>query len=122
MRPDATTRRNASPAYLRALIHAAGMKQTEVAAAIGISRRAMQKYLRVGAKHEAPYPVQYAIERLTDPKARVADASEDDLRKLVQHALEQILITRNIPELASLRELGMELRQEFRKREQEGRL
>ena len=58
---------NPDPRYLRGLLDDAGISQRAAARAIGISERAMRYYLSdTAADHRpAPYPVQYAIERLT---------------------------------------------------------
>ena len=61
MTPDASLH-DPRPEYLRALLDQAGMSQREAARRIGISERVMRYYL--AGEREAPYPVQYAIERL----------------------------------------------------------
>lgn len=72
MNPDAT-HHDPSPDYLRALVAASGLSQRAAARQIGISERAMRQYLagrRTAADGTvtpcvAPYPVQYALERLS---------------------------------------------------------
>lgn len=65
--PDASLH-NPDPAYLRGLIAATGLSQRAVADRIGIGHRLLKYYLTTpGQKSEyrvAPYPVQYALERL----------------------------------------------------------
>lgn len=69
MKPDATLH-NPDPAYLRGLLQAAGLTQTEAARRIGVSDRMMRIYLAPpggAAKHiPAPYLVQYALEALAE--------------------------------------------------------
>lgn len=67
--PD-QARHNPDPAYLRGLIDRAGISQREAARRIGISERVMRQYLSdrdAATALEAPYPVQFALERLVDP-------------------------------------------------------
>lgn len=61
MTPDAT-QHDPRPEYLRALVERAGITQRETARRIGISDRLLRHYLH--GSREAPYPVQYAMERL----------------------------------------------------------
>ena len=64
--PDAS-RHDPSPAYLRALIERAGLSQRRAALLIGIDPRALRYYLQSEdhpSRRVAPYPVQYALERL----------------------------------------------------------
>ncbi len=64
--PDAT-RHDPSPTYLRALIARSGMSQRRAAILIGIDPRALRYYLQPEdhpSRRVAPYPVQYALERL----------------------------------------------------------
>jgi len=61
MKPNAS-KHNPDPAYLRELIERAGLSQREAARRIGISERVMRYYL--SGEREAPYPVQYALERI----------------------------------------------------------
>lgn len=66
MRPDAA-RHDPRPEYLRALLQRAGMSQREAARRIGISDRVLRYYLLptdAPTYRPAPYPVQYALERL----------------------------------------------------------
>lgn len=58
---------NPSLRYLRSLIYEKGHTQTSAAAEIGISPRALRRYLSLDADEyrEAPYPVQLALERLS---------------------------------------------------------
>lgn len=69
MNPDATLH-DPRPDYLRALIERAGLSQRGAAARIGVSERKMRYYLAEPgstARHaQAPYPVQYALERLAE--------------------------------------------------------
>ena len=66
MKPD-SIKHNPDPAYLRGLIEKAGVTQRVAAESIGISPRLLRYYLtdRDGDFREAPYPVQYALERLS---------------------------------------------------------
>ena len=53
--------------YLRGLIEAAGLTQREAARRVGVSERMMRYYLtdaESAGYRPAPYPVQFAIERL----------------------------------------------------------
>jgi transcriptional regulator with XRE-family HTH domain len=59
--PDAS-KHDPRPEYLRALLDQTGLSQHATARRIGISERVMRYYL--AGEREAPYPVQYAIERL----------------------------------------------------------
>ena len=65
--PDAA-RHDPCAEYLRGLIESTKLSQRAVAARIGVSFRMLQYYLTSpysGKRYEvAPYPVQYAIERL----------------------------------------------------------
>lgn len=65
MRPDAS-KHDPRPEYLRALLDKAGLSQREAARRIGVSERVMRYYLSTeAADHRAaPYPIQYALERL----------------------------------------------------------
>ncbi|MDR7193341.1 helix-turn-helix transcriptional regulator [Luteimonas terrae] len=66
MTPDAS-KHDPRPDYLRALLEQAGVTQREAARRIGISERLMRYYLAPEAstdRRSAPYPVQYALERL----------------------------------------------------------
>lgn len=73
MKPDAYRCWNPSPTYLRQLIAKAGLTQSQAAAAIGCSPRAMRSYLSTDpASHQdASYPVQFTLEALAGvaPKA-----------------------------------------------------
>lgn len=73
MDADATTH-NPDPAYLRSLLHAAGLSQREAARRIGVSERMMRYYLAdESADHRpAPYSVQFALESLVSPRLRKA--------------------------------------------------
>ena len=68
MRPDSSTH-NPDPRYLRGLLDKAGITQREAAQLIGLSDRAMRYYLS-DVDHPtyraAPYPVQFALESLTE--------------------------------------------------------
>lgn len=65
--PDASLH-NPDPEYLRALIALSGRTQRDVADQIGIGFRLLKYYLTTPSDDKesrvAPYPVQYAIERL----------------------------------------------------------
>ena len=64
--PDARLH-NPDPAYLRKLIERAGLSQREAARRIGVGERVMRCYLaprEAATAQSAPYPVQYALERL----------------------------------------------------------
>lgn len=66
MKPDAT-KYNPDPEYLRALIENAGISQRKAAQIIGVSERVMRQYLAnryATTALDAPYPVQYCLERL----------------------------------------------------------
>ena len=68
MKPDAS-RHDPRPDYLRALLVEAGVSQREAARRIGISERLLRYYLAPETAEDrriAPYPVQYALERLRD--------------------------------------------------------
>lgn len=61
---------NPDPAYLRGLIARAGLSQREAARRIGVSERVMRQYLadrEASSALTAPYPVQFALERLSQP-------------------------------------------------------
>lgn len=65
-RPDAANH-NPDPRYLHELLERAGLNQREAAELIGISDRAMRKYLSevaVKSHTDAPYTVQFALEYL----------------------------------------------------------
>lgn len=66
MTPDAT-RHDPRPDYLRALLVEAGLSQREAARRIGVSERVMRYYL--SGERDAPYPVQFALECLSQPPA-----------------------------------------------------
>lgn len=70
MRPDSSTH-NPDPTYLRELVGRSGLSQRECARRIGVSERAMRKYLALPKpESDAPYPVQFAMECLAaDPSA-----------------------------------------------------
>lgn len=55
---------NPDPEYLRQLVTRSGLSQRAAARAIGISERALRKYLSFADTREAPYTVQYALENL----------------------------------------------------------
>lgn len=85
MKPD-STKHNPNPAYLRSLLEKASLTQRAVAEAIGISPRLLRYYLtdRDGDYREAPYPVQYAIERLMmEPEKLTRDLIESHLFSLI---------------------------------------
>ncbi len=67
MKPDAS-QHDPRPDYLRALLQQAGLSQREAARRLGISERQMRYYLAEPGSTArwaaAPYPVQYALERL----------------------------------------------------------
>lgn len=72
MNAPSATDHNPDPEYLRGLIERAGLSQREAARRIGIGERIMRMYLapRTAATAQtAPYPVQYALERLADSTA-----------------------------------------------------
>lgn len=67
-KPDAS-KHDPRPEYLRALLDKAGVSQRAAARRIGVSERVMRYYLAnplSGDYRTAPYPVQYALEQLTD--------------------------------------------------------
>lgn len=66
-RPDAQLH-NPDPAYLRQLLAIGNYTQSQAAAAIGLSPRAMRYYLtdRAGDHRDAPYVVQFALECLVE--------------------------------------------------------
>jgi hypothetical protein len=68
VKPDAS-KHDPRPEYLRALIETAGLSQRRAAERIGVGERLLRYYL-VAADHQsyrtAPYPVQYALERLAE--------------------------------------------------------
>lgn len=60
---------NPDPAYLRGLIDRAGLSQRDAARRIGVSERVMRQYLAdrsASTALDAPYTVQYALERLAN--------------------------------------------------------
>lgn len=63
MKPDASLH-DPRPEYLRALIEKAGLSQREAARRIGVSERMMRYYVAEADHRDAPYPVQYALEKL----------------------------------------------------------
>ena len=71
VKPDARLH-DPQPEYLRLLIARSGLSQREAARQIGIGERTMRQYLAGQRTHAdgsvtpcvAPYPVQYALERL----------------------------------------------------------
>jgi hypothetical protein len=66
VKPDARLH-NPDPLYLRELIAASGLTQVAAAQTIGIDPRVLRLYLSSDPKTStAPYPVQYALERLAD--------------------------------------------------------
>ena len=68
MKPDPSTY-NPRPDYLRALVDRSGLSQRKVAYRIGVSDRLLRYYLapRDSATFRvAPYPVQFALEVLSD--------------------------------------------------------
>lgn len=73
MKPDAT-RHDPRPEHIRACIVRAGLSQREAARRIGISERVMRYYC--AGERTAPYPVQYALERLSSKHRGVASASD----------------------------------------------
>lgn len=75
MRPDAA-QHNPDPAYLRQLLRKSGQSQAEAAAAIGLKLRTLEDYL--SGRSKAPYPVQYALERLAMTPAERDDARAED--------------------------------------------
>lgn len=85
MKPDAT-KHNPDPVYLRGLLEKAGLTQRAAAEAIGISPRLLRYCLtdRDGDHREAPYPVQYALERLAmEPEKLTRDLIESHLFSLI---------------------------------------
>lgn len=68
MKPNASTH-NPDPRYLRGLLDRAGLTQKQAADLLGISDRVMRYYLSdtdSATYRAAPYPVQFAMECLTD--------------------------------------------------------
>ena len=65
MKPDATTY-NPDAAYLREVLASAGFSQRGAARQIGVAERTMRDYLNPRHPSKAPYPVQFALEQLTD--------------------------------------------------------
>ena len=66
MKPD-DSRHDPRPDYLRALVDQSGLSQRQCAIRIGIDPRALRYYLQAEdhpTRRVAPYPVQYALERL----------------------------------------------------------
>ena len=67
MKPDASLH-DPRPDYLRALLASAGLSQRAAAQRIGISERLLRYYLApedAAVRRIAPYPVQFALERLS---------------------------------------------------------
>lgn len=56
---------NPDPDYLRGLIEAAGYSQRAAARQIGVSERTFRDYLNGNTENIAPYPVQFALEALS---------------------------------------------------------
>ena len=65
IRPDAANHRPGDAKYVRQLIEASGLSQTDAAFRIGVTPRTMRKWLE-GAPIK--YPAQYALERLAHGK------------------------------------------------------
>lgn len=77
MKPDASLH-DPRPDYLRALVVQSGLSQRAIADRIGISDRLLRYYLApedADNRRVAPYPVQYALERLAEGRTSVADES-----------------------------------------------
>lgn len=71
MKPDAS-RHNPDPVYLRGLLVQAGLKRSEAARLLGMSRAGFNNYLRdvsEPAYRKADYRVQFALECLAAPQA-----------------------------------------------------
>ncbi|QEY23734.1 XRE family transcriptional regulator [Neisseria animalis] len=69
MKPNAQTRYNLNPDYLRDLIEKTGLTRREVAELIGISPRMMRSYLTFtdnATYQKALYAVQFCLECLVD--------------------------------------------------------
>ena len=67
-KPDAS-RHNPDPRYLRGLLKGAGVTQRQASELLGISDRVMRYYLSDESSESyraAPYPIQFALECLTD--------------------------------------------------------
>lgn len=65
-RPNAR-RHDPDPAYMRALLEVAGLSARAAANQLGLCPRTLQRYVSPQALERgwlAPYPVQYALERL----------------------------------------------------------
>ncbi len=69
MLPDAR-KHNPDPTYLRGLLAEAGLSQRGAARRIGVSERTMRAYVAGKVGHDAPYVVQYALERLAAHQRR----------------------------------------------------
>ena len=67
MKPD-VDQYNPSRDYLLGLIQQAGLTQRGAAKQIGVSERSMRDYLNPNHKSKAPYPVQFALECLSNNK------------------------------------------------------
>lgn len=78
--PDAALH-NPDPDYLRDLLARAGLSQRKAAAQIGISDRLLRYYL--AGDQEAPYPVQYCLERMAarPQSLRVADSIDGPIQR-----------------------------------------
>lgn len=82
--PDAS-RHDPRPEYIRALVERSGLPQVDAAARIGITARALRYYIRGQRPARgggtqpclAPYPVQYALERLCEPAVDGYDTDSD---------------------------------------------
>ena len=68
MKPD-STKHNPDPEYLRELVKKTGLSQRKVARIIGVNERLFRMYLAnrsASTAYDAPYPVQFALECLSD--------------------------------------------------------
>ena len=71
MKPNACNH-NPKPCYLRGLLGKAGITQRKASKLVGVSERVMRYYLsdESGEGYRpAPYPVQFALECLADPRS-----------------------------------------------------
>ncbi|MFZ4504549.1 MAG: hypothetical protein ACOYM1_11420 [Methylovulum sp.] len=63
MKPD-INKHNADPVYIRSLIDAAGLNQTQAAKIIGVDARTMRRYCQIKGTVRCPYPIQFCLEAL----------------------------------------------------------
>jgi len=63
-RPDAPLAYQPDPIYIRFLIHSSGLTQAEAATLIGVTPRAMRRYLSATDPRQISYSCQFCLEAL----------------------------------------------------------